>query len=143
MTTHRYSAAAGGQRRKALCPASLDRGYFSRWLPLILVRAFVCRAEPQIRSGSNARLCAYSGRNSLIFRARGKRGRLQSISARETCRNPVIEGDVGAFSSKHRTFTQDWLHAQLSRRCGCVYARAHSSKPKRENEEGTQRYLIT
>jgi len=40
----------------------------------------------------------------------------------------VIEGDVGAFSSKHRTFTQDWSHAQLSRRGRCVYARAHSNK---------------
>ena len=64
---------------------------------------------------------------------------LDFISARETCRNPVIEGEVGAFSSKHRTFTQDWSHAQLSRRRRCMYARAHSNKPKPENEEGTQR----
>jgi hypothetical protein len=51
--------------------------------------------------------------NSPLFRGRGKRVRLQSISARETCRNPVIEGDVGAFNSKHCTFIQDWLQAQF------------------------------
>ena len=31
-----------------------------------------------------------------LFREHGKRIKLQSVSARETCRNPVIEGGVGA-----------------------------------------------
>ena len=48
-----------------------------------------------------------------LFREHGKRVKLQSVNARETCRNPVIEGDVGASSGKHFVFIRDWLQTRF------------------------------
>jgi hypothetical protein len=47
----------------------------------------------------------------------------------------VIEGDVGAFNSKHRTFTQDWSHAIVA--LSPVRVRTGTQQqPKLKNEEG-------
>ena len=80
------------------------------------------------------------GLNSPLFRGRGKRVRLQSISDSWTCRNPVIEGDVGAFGSSIAPSFKTGCRRSFSRsrpvRGGLARGAGTEQQTKTGHEEG-------